>query len=99
MPFRSQSPVDERITSLPTRGQSFKKQGSHRLEQMNKKELLAVKSFLDRELKRHNQQGFIEKDPISIPHRFSQKADIEIAGFFAAIFCLGQPHYHHQQMQ
>ena len=53
---------------------------------MNKKELLAVKSFLDKELKRHNQQGFIEKDPISIPHRFSQKADIEIAGFFAAVF-------------
>ena len=56
---------------------------------MNKKELTAVKSFLDRELKRHNQQGFIEKDPISIPHRFSQKADIEIAGFFAAIFAWG----------
>ena len=56
---------------------------------MNKKELLAVKSFLDKELKRYNQQGFIEKDPISIPHRFSQKADIEIAGFFAAVFAWG----------
>jgi len=44
---------------------------------------------LDEQLKLHNQQGFIEKDPISIPHRFSKKQDIEIAGFFAAIFAWG----------
>ena len=48
-----------------------------------------VKKLLDEQLKLHNQQGFIEKDPISIPHRFSKKQDIEIAGFFAAIFAWG----------
>jgi uncharacterized protein (TIGR02757 family) len=44
---------------------------------------------LDEQLKLYNQHGFIEKDPISIPHRFSKKQDIEIAGFFAAIFAWG----------
>jgi uncharacterized protein (TIGR02757 family) len=48
-----------------------------------------VKKLLDEQLKLHNQKGFIEKDPISIPHRFSKKQDIEIAGFFAAIFAWG----------
>lgn len=48
-----------------------------------------LKQLLDEQLKLHNQQGFIEKDPISIPHRFSKKQDIEIAGFFAAIFAWG----------
>jgi uncharacterized protein (TIGR02757 family) len=48
-----------------------------------------LKQLLDEQLKLHNQQGFIEKDPISIPHRFSKNQDIEIAGFFAAIFAWG----------
>jgi len=33
---------------------------------------------------------FIEKDPISIPHLFTKKEDIEIAGFFAATLAWGQ---------
>ncbi len=48
-----------------------------------------LKKLLDDQLKLHNQKGFIEKDPISIPHRFAIKQDIEIAGFFAAIFAWG----------
>ena len=56
---------------------------------MNKKERAIIKSFLDEKLREHNQYSFIEKDPISIPHRFSVKQDIEIAGFFAAIFAWG----------
>jgi len=48
-----------------------------------------LKKLLDDQLKLHNQKGFIEKDPISIPHRFVIKQDIEIAGFFAAIFAWG----------
>ena len=38
----------------------------------------------------YNNKGFIENDPISIPHRFKIKQDIEIAGFFAAIFAWGK---------
>ena len=56
---------------------------------MNKKQLASVKVHLDKALQHYNQHSFIEKDPISIPHRFTRKQDIEIAGFFAAIFAWG----------
>lgn len=56
---------------------------------MNKKQLASVRVHLEGALKHYNQYSFIEKDPISIPHRFSKKQDIEIAGFFAAIFAWG----------
>ncbi len=39
---------------------------------------------------KYNKPEFIENDPISIPHQFTQKQDIEIAGFFAAIIAWGQ---------
>lgn len=48
-----------------------------------------LKEFLDRKVKQYNQPSFIKDDPISIPHLFSKKQDIEIAGFFAAIFSWG----------
>lgn len=38
----------------------------------------------------YNQPGFIEHDPVSIPHAFKKKQDIEIAGFLAAILAWGQ---------
>lgn len=37
-----------------------------------------------------HQRAFIENDPISIPHQYSKKQDIEIMGFFAAILAWGQ---------
>jgi uncharacterized protein (TIGR02757 family) len=40
--------------------------------------------------KQFNQPAFIENDPISIPHLFRKQQDIEIAGFFAAVFAWGQ---------
>lgn len=49
----------------------------------------AVKKLLDRKADTYNQPSFIPFDPVSIPHRFTKKADIEIAGFFAAIFAWG----------
>ena len=52
---------------------------------MNKR----LKEFLDRKVDEYNQPSFIKDDPISIPHQFSRKQDIEIAGFFAAIFAWG----------
>ena len=36
-----------------------------------------------------NAPSFIINDPVCIPHLFSKKQDIEIAGFFAAIFAWG----------
>lgn len=49
-----------------------------------------LKSFLDENYERFNQRAFIENDPISIPHRFSKKEDIEISGFLAATIAWGQ---------
>lgn len=37
-----------------------------------------------------NHPSFIPDDPISVPHQFSRKADIEIAGLFAALLAWGQ---------
>lgn len=48
-----------------------------------------LKDFLDRKVSEYNQPGFIAMDPVSVPHRFSRKQDIEIAGFFAATFAWG----------
>ncbi|MEQ8244391.1 TIGR02757 family protein [Fulvivirga sp.] len=51
---------------------------------------LNLKAFLDLKVERYNQPGFIKNDPIVIPHRFSKKQDVEIAGFFAAVLAWGQ---------
>jgi uncharacterized protein (TIGR02757 family) len=48
-----------------------------------------VKELLDRYYLEFHRSGFIENDPLLIPHRFSKKEDIEIAGFFAAILAWG----------
>lgn len=49
-----------------------------------------LKEILDGLEERYNRLGFIEHDPICIPHEFSDKKDIEISAFFAAIFAWGQ---------
>src|SRR5579872_4099463 len=57
-----------------------------------KKKLLGERSladFLNAKTAEYNRPSFIKDDPISIPHRFSNRQDIEIAGFFAAIFSWG----------
>ena len=45
--------------------------------------------FLNAKVELYNQPSFIEDDPICIPHSFNKKQDIEIAGFFAAMFAWG----------
>jgi hypothetical protein len=45
-----------------------------------------LEEFLNKKVDEFNQPFFIETDPVSIPHLFSKKQDMEIAGFFAAIF-------------
>ncbi|MGP8216840.1 MAG: TIGR02757 family protein [Bacteroidia bacterium] len=49
-----------------------------------------LKEFLDEKYELYNKPVFIESDPISVPHRFTQKEDIEIAAFFAATLAWGQ---------
>ena len=48
-----------------------------------------LKEFLNKKVDEYNQPFFIKDDPISVPHQFTKKQDIEIAAFFAAIFSWG----------
>lgn len=53
---------------------------------MNSSEL---KEFLDAKVEQYNNPKFIESDPIQIPHLFSKKEDIEIAGFLTSTIAWG----------
>ena len=47
-------------------------------------------AFLDAKVAQYNQPGFIENDPVCIPHLFTKQQDIEIMGFWAATLAWGQ---------
>ena len=49
-----------------------------------------LKEFLDEKAEYYETFGFIESDPIQIPHLFSKKEDVEIAGFLASTIAWGQ---------
>ncbi len=49
-----------------------------------------LKSYLDSCVNKFNTPDFIENDPISIPHQFSRKQDIEIMGFWVSMLAWGQ---------
>ena len=53
---------------------------------MTEKEIF---TFLDEKAEAFNHPNFIELDPIQIPHRFSLKQDVEIAGFLTATIAWG----------
>ena len=48
-----------------------------------------LKEMLDHYHDRFNRSSFIEKDPVSIPHLFSKKEDIEISGLITATISWG----------
>jgi len=50
---------------------------------------ILLKEFLEEKYHLYNQKKFIESDPVSIPHLFTKKQDIEIAGFLAATIAWG----------
>lgn len=54
---------------------------------MNQSEL---KAFLEEKHDTYNSPSFIESDPISIPHQFTLKEDIEISAFLSATIAWGQ---------
>ncbi len=49
-----------------------------------------IKELLDEKYYQFNNTAFIHTDPISIPHQFSKKEDIEIASFLVATIAWGQ---------
>ena len=46
--------------------------------------------LLDSKYRFYNQEEFIDSDPIQIPRAYSQKEDVEIAGFIAAAIAWGK---------
>jgi uncharacterized protein (TIGR02757 family) len=48
-----------------------------------------LKRWLEQKVTYYNRPSFIPNDPISLPHLFKRKQDIEIAGLFAAVFAWG----------
>lgn len=48
-----------------------------------------LKALLDEKASQYNTKGFIENDPISFPHSFSKKEDIEIVALLASIIAWG----------
>ena len=49
-----------------------------------------LKEFLDEKVLKYNTDEFIESDPISIPHLFKDKKDIEVSGFLTATISWGR---------
>lgn len=49
-----------------------------------------LKEYLDFKAEQYNQRSFIITDPIQLPHKFTKKEDIEIAGFLVATIAWGQ---------
>jgi uncharacterized protein (TIGR02757 family) len=49
-----------------------------------------LKAYLDELADRFNAPEFIESDPVSVPHEFTLRQDIEIAALFAAVLAWGQ---------
>ncbi|MGP1440377.1 MAG: TIGR02757 family protein [Treponema sp.] len=52
-------------------------------------ENIELKKLLDEAWLKYEIPSFIEKDPISIPHRFSKKEDIETSAFLTSIISWG----------
>jgi uncharacterized protein (TIGR02757 family) len=48
-----------------------------------------LKEFLEYKVSQYNTLRFIDSDPISVPHLFQRKEDIEIAGFMTALLSWG----------
>ncbi|MEL7531799.1 MAG: TIGR02757 family protein [Bacteroidota bacterium] len=49
-----------------------------------------LKALLDQKYEQYNRPDFVEDDPVQIPHLFSQREDIEIAGFLTALIAWGR---------
>ncbi len=51
---------------------------------------MITKLEIDKLVEKYETTDFIKDDPIQFPHRFSDKKDIEIAGFIASLVAYGQ---------
>jgi len=49
-----------------------------------------IKDFLDERYREYSNPSFISTDPVSVPHHYSGKQDIEISGFWTAVLSWGK---------
>lgn len=63
---------------------------SGKLRKRSRRALLDLKPYLDEINQQVEKSDYIEKDPVQFLHAFSDKKDIEIAGFFAATMAWGR---------
>lgn len=49
-----------------------------------------LKALLDENVEKYNTPGFIELDPIGIPHEYTLQQDVEITAFWTSILAWGQ---------
>lgn len=56
---------------------------------MKKREFEKLKKHLDEQVEKYNKPNFIDSDPISIPHEYTKKQDIEITAFWTATIAWG----------
>jgi uncharacterized protein (TIGR02757 family) len=49
-----------------------------------------LSDLLNQKVKQYNNLQFIETDPVSIPHMFTKKEDIEISGFLTSVISWGR---------
>lgn len=52
--------------------------------------MFMLKDLLEENYFKNNNIHFVENDPISIPHKFTRKEDIEISGFLTSILSYGK---------
>jgi uncharacterized protein (TIGR02757 family) len=52
-------------------------------------EYSSLRLLLEEKVAFYNRPSFIDNDPISVPHRYARKEDIEISGFLAATISWG----------
>ena len=48
-----------------------------------------LRDFLNEKAVHYNHPGFLESDPVQIPHMYTEKEDIEISGFLTAVISWG----------
>lgn len=49
-----------------------------------------LREFLEEKYQKYNTPDFISEDPVSVPHQFENKEDIEISGFLTALIAWGR---------
>ena len=82
--------TNEEALSLLKELVSIFKEGQKRIIPFYPDLVLTInKEFLDEKVILYNNPKFIESDPIQIPHSFTLKEDIEIAGFLSATIAWG----------